>query len=323
LSVAAVCAFSQTAISARPGTINYVEGKAYIDGQLINQNQLGHVNLELNQTLSTDPNSKAELLLTPGVFFRLGSNSEVRMVGNSLTNTQVALTRGEALVDVDMLFKDNNVQILNGASSTKLLKNGLYRFDATSGQVAVYDGKAYVQSDDRHVELGKGHQVTLASAKFKSEKFNTKETDDLYAWSNLRSEYAAEASYATAKNINVYNYGGWGWGAGWLWNPWYSSWAFMPWGGYAYDPFGWAFFSPAYIGYAPIYYAPWRRAVVPVNPAHVPNGAALRSMGIRPGVAASLRPLRPAVGMHPMGTMRGGFAGGGHFGGGHFGGGRR
>ena len=122
LFVVAMCAFSQATTSARPGTLNYVEGHAYINGQEVDQQQMGHVNLDLNQTLSTDQNSKAELLLTPGVFFRLASNSEVRMVSNSLTNTQVKLTRGEALVDVAELFKDNNIQILEGGSSTKLLK---------------------------------------------------------------------------------------------------------------------------------------------------------------------------------------------------------
>ena len=87
-----------------------------------------------------------------------------------------------------------------------------------------------MRNQDRNIELGKGRQVILSSAKLKAEKFNTKQEDDLYAWSNLRSEYAAEASYATARNISVYNYGYGGWGAGWMWNPWYSSWAFMPWG---------------------------------------------------------------------------------------------
>lgn len=302
LFVAAMSALSQGTTSARPGILNYVEGRAYINNQEVDQNQIGHLNLEANQVLRTDAYSKAEVLLTPGVFLRIGGDSQVTMISTSLIDTRIAVTHGEALVEATELFKDNNIQILCGNSSTKLLKAGLYRFNANSGQVAVIDGKANVQRGDDRVALGKGRQVMLASAKLKAEKFDTKQEDDLYAWSNLRSEYAAEASYASAKNINVNNYG---WGAGWFWNPWYSSWAFIPWGGYLYDPFGWGFFAPGFLPYASLYYAPWRRAVVPVNPGHVPAGVSVRSVGMTPGVAAS---VRSAPMSHAMG--------GGHFGGG-------
>jgi FecR protein len=310
LFVAATFAFPQTTTTARPGTLNYVEGRAYIDDREVDQKQAGHLNLDVNQVLRTGPNSKAELLLTPGVFLRLGDNSQVKMISASLTDTKVAVMQGEALIEAAELFKENNIQILGSGSSTKLLKSGLYRFNADTGQVAVIDGKVDVQRGDGHIELGRGHEVALASATLKAEKFNTKQEDDLYAWSNLRSEYAAEASYATAKNVAVYNYG---WGTGWFWNPWYSSWAFVPWGGYLYDPFGWGFFSPGYLPYASVYYAPWRHGVVPVNPTHVPAGVTFRGAGVRPGLSASVRSV-------PMSRPMGGGFGGGHMGGG---GGRR
>jgi hypothetical protein len=302
LFVASVSLLAQAPVtSAEPGTLNYVEGTAYVDGQQVEHSRIGHINLTPNETLSTDSTGKAELLLTPGVFFRLGSNSEVRMVANSLTNTQLQLTRGEAFVDAPMLLKDNNVQILEQSASVKLLKDGLYRFDADRGQVAVFDGKIAVSVNDQKVEFGKGREVLLASAPLKAEKFDTKQHDSLYAWSNVRSEYAAEASYSAAKNINIYNYGGFG--GGWLWNPWYSSWAFMPWSGYAYGPFGWGFFSPAYVRYAPVYYAPWRHAFVPVNVARVPS-VAVRAHGfVRPGVSASVRPVLPARAFVPGRSM--------------------
>jgi hypothetical protein len=312
LFVAAMCAFSQATTSARPGTLNYVEGRAYFDGQAVPQDQVGHLTLDANQTLRTDQNSKAEVLLTPGVFLRLGANSEIRMVSPSLTDTRLALTRGEALVDVAQLFKDNNISILDSGASTKLLKTGLYRFDADRPAVSVIDGKADVQNNDSHVELKKGRQAVLTAAKLKAEKFDTKHEDDLYAWSNLRSEYAAEASYASAKNIVINNYGGWG--AGWFWNPWYSSWAFVPAGGYFFDPFGWGFYSPAYLPYASIYYAPWRHRVVPVNPARPPVIARQARPGLaRPGIVARPRSFGSVQMGRPL-MSRPMMGGGGHFG---------
>ena len=54
------------------------------------------------------------------------------MVTPSLTDTRVAVTHGEALVDVAELFKDNHIEILDSGSSTTLMKTGLYRFNADS-----------------------------------------------------------------------------------------------------------------------------------------------------------------------------------------------
>jgi hypothetical protein len=151
------------------------------------------------------------------------------------------------------------------------------------------------------VDLKKGRQVTLTSGTLKAEKFDTKQRDDLYAWSNLRSEYAAEASYATARNIVVNNYGGWGYGAGWFWNPWYSSWAFVPSAGYFYDPFGWGFYSPAALYYTPRYYVPGRYGSYPINrsigrvPSRMGSGIVTqpRTMPI-PRPAPSISAPRPA-----------------------------
>ena len=274
--VAALCAFSQATASARPGAINYVEGHASIDGRQIDQKQIGHLNLDAGQTIQTDQNSKAEILLTPGIFLRLGGDSDLTMVSPSLTNTSVEITRGEALLSVAQLFKDNNVAVMNNGASALILKKGLYHFNADTSQVAVYDGKLKVVDGDQHVDLKKGRQVTLATGKLKAEKFDTKQHGELYAWSNLRSEYAAEASYATARDVMVNNYSGWnaGYGAGWLWNPWYSSWAFVPSAGYFYDPFGWGFYSPAAMYYGGGYYLPGRYGAYPIN----------RSIrGVRPG----------------------------------------
>lgn len=319
LFVAAMYAFPQATISAQPGTLNYVEGHAYVDGQEVQQKQLGHLSLQSGQSLHTDENSKAEILLTPGVFLRVGNDSEVRMVTPSLTNTQVAVTRGEALVEVAQLYKENNIRILDGPASAELTKKGLYQFETGDNpRIAVLDGKASVYNESGHVKLGKGHEVAVTSGKLHSEKFKVKDfekQDELYAWSNLRSAYAAEASYASAKNVIVNADGGWGWGGGygpswygtgWYWNPGFNTWAFVPGGGYFYNPFGWGFFSPAYAYRAPIYYLPGSVHPVPVNPsdpprvpmtpAATPHGPATRPGA--PGVAASPRAEPPRAVPH-------------------------
>lgn len=73
-------AFAEQAPSqpARPGTMNYVEGTVSIDGQALHSNQVGNASLETGQEVSTE-NGKAEVLLTPGVFLRLDSNTTVKI----------------------------------------------------------------------------------------------------------------------------------------------------------------------------------------------------------------------------------------------------
>src|SRR5512135_3919659 len=80
---------------ARPGTINYTEGQVTIDGRTIGAKQLGSTELAPGRVLETG-SGKAEMLLTPGVFLRLGDHSAVRMVSPSLTDTRVEMVRGRA-----------------------------------------------------------------------------------------------------------------------------------------------------------------------------------------------------------------------------------
>jgi hypothetical protein len=172
--------------TARPGTVNYVEGRVLLDGQPLSAQSIGSAELNSGQVLDTQQ-GKAEILLTPGVFLRIGGDSEVRMENPGLRNTSVALTRGEALVEATMLLNDNNIQIADAGTQTTIEKNGLYRLIAGAGRaLSVIDGKASVVRGDRRIEVKKGRQLLLADANVKPRKFDKASEDDLYAWSKLR-----------------------------------------------------------------------------------------------------------------------------------------
>jgi hypothetical protein len=263
--VAAVAAVAQVAPNtqnrvAQPGAVNYVEGNVTLDGRAITNSSVGSAEVDQGQVLAT-AQGKVELLLTPGIFLRLDENSAVKMLSNSLTNTQVQVQNGRALVEVDMIAPENRVTVVDNGYTTQMVKKGLYQFDANPSVVSVYDGKAVVLADDKKIELGKGHELVLTTdvARLKEQRFDTKKTGELYAWSKLRSEYMAQASIASAQTIYVNN-PWWWYGTGWYWNPWFSSWAFVPGAGYLWGPFGYGFFAPPVVfGYAPvIHYGPYR-----------------------------------------------------------------
>ena len=76
LSLATLCAsaFGQNANPARPGTLNYIEGQASIEGRPLTPHSIGTTELEAGQYLAT-AKGKAEILLTPGVFLRVAEDS--------------------------------------------------------------------------------------------------------------------------------------------------------------------------------------------------------------------------------------------------------
>jgi hypothetical protein len=240
------------AVPAHPGMLNYVEGQARIAGQSVTSTNVGTADVREGQVIETG-SGKAEVLLTPGVFLRLGENSAVRMDSAGLTDTRVAVLGGRVMIEADNLHKQNNIQVQDGPAVARLEKNGIYAFSTNPGTVETFDGKVEVSEDDRNVDLGKGHEAQL-QAPLQSQKFDRKaaEKDSLYQWSKLRSEYLAEANIESAQTL-VVNNGGW-YGGGWYWNPWFASYAWVPGDGMFWSPFGYGFYSPFSVWSAPVYF---------------------------------------------------------------------
>jgi hypothetical protein len=313
---------------AAPGTLNYVEGQASMGDQTLDTKSVGSAQLQDGQVLATG-NGKAELLLTPGVYLRLGSNSSVRMVSTALANTQVALDQGHAMLEVDEIYPQNDIRISQPGASTRVVKTGLYDFDAANHAVRVFDGKADVFVGDHETTVKGAHEAILNSdAKVKSQGFDKKTVaanDDLYRWSSLRSEYLSEADIDTSRLFYAngwYGPGWWGpgfWGAGWYWDPWFAGFTFIPGGGFFYNPFGWGFYSP-YLVYRAPYVAGGYHVFNGSRPVAIGSGFHNHAVtAFNGGERGGFRGAPAVGGFHGGG---GGFHGGGFGGGGFHGGGR-
>jgi hypothetical protein len=258
LSLATLCApvaLAQSANPAVPGTINYIEGSASIDGRVLNQQSVGSVSLEPGQLLQTR-NGRVEVLLTPGVFLRMGESSALRLISPSLLNTQVELDRGRADVEVDEINSRNDLQITVAGASTRLLKDGLYAFDANKNSVRVFKGEAELQEradNQKPIKVKGDREVQLAATEtIKPASFNRNQAEDpLYQWSSLRSQYLAEANMNLASAYAGYG----GVGPGWYWDAGFWGYTWLPGDGLLWNPFGWGFYSPRYIYYGgPVFY---------------------------------------------------------------------
>jgi hypothetical protein len=347
LAVAAVALPQSYTISARPGAVNYVEGNVTLDGQPLGSYGLKSTFLNAGGLLETQ-DGKAEVLLTPGVFLRVGEHSRVRMLKPALVDTQLAIEAGESMIEVDQWVKDGHLTVSMRGGLTQLEKAGLYRFMADEGaaSVGVIEGKAEVTFGDKHANVGKGKEVLLSDS-LKTQELDKNREDDLLAWSNIRSQYNASLTYQAAKSAynsssasgydnGYYPYNGGFYGQGWLWSNGFNSWLWMPGGAY-YSPFGWGFYGPGYVYGAPVIVVPVTgRPVlpvrpgkpvvvaaatgitVPVNPKHMPavggNTASLARM--QAGSVQSARTVAASGGLHTAygaPVSRSGYVGGGGY----------
>lgn len=305
---AAVFAQTQATVSARPGTLNYTEGQATLGGNPLTSGSESGKTLAAGESLSTTA-GKAEILLTPGIFLRVGPNSTVQMITPNLTQTEIRLEQGRALVEVDEIYNQNRILIDLPNGQTQLLKKGLYAFDASNSMVSVFDGKANVypgsdfQADIKPVELKGGRRLILNGDGLQPVKFDKDQAkDDLYNWGSLRSQYLGEANLQLASQYAGVSsfYPGWYWAGGMYGYTW------LPGNGLWWNPYGYGFYSPYYLyGGGPIYggyygYRGYRGGY---------RGGAFVG-GVRPGAVGGFHGGVTGGGFRG-GSMGGGFRGGG------------
>jgi hypothetical protein len=331
LSLATLCAtaFGQNANPARPGTLNYVEGQASIEGRALSSKSVGTADLNAGQVLAT-ANGKAEVLLTPGIFLRIGDDATLRMISPDLTHTEVRLEQGHADVEVDQIYPQNRILVDLPNGQTQLLKDGLYSFDAGTSTVRVFDGKAAAYpgkdlgSAVKPIEVKGEHMLALNGERAKPQKFNKDQAeDDLYRWSSLRSDYLGEANLNLAQQYE----GASGFNPGWYWAGGPFGYTWLPGDGLFWNPFGYGFYSPYYLygggfiygGYGRGFYG--GRGLYGGRRFYGGRGGSVEHASVGSDGGSHASAGFAGGGFHGGGFSGGGFGGGGFHGGG--GGGRR
>jgi hypothetical protein len=268
LALGAVSASAQPVISAKSGLVAYVEGKVFVGDQPVQPSLTSFPDVKENVVLRTEE-GRAEILLSPGVFLRIGENSSFRMITNRLIDTRLEVLTGSAVVEADEMAKDTNVTIVADKASILIAKHGLYRFDMEPARVKVFDGVASVTTGEQTTPVGVGRMLSLDSTGAASvEKFNKEDTDALDRWSRRRAENVAMANVSSAKQVHdsgCTNYntsfanpvGATGVPVnspcnnpcgGWRYNPWYGMVTYIPCGANIYSPYGYRYWSPNNVG---------------------------------------------------------------------------
>ncbi len=233
---------AQQVISAQSGLIHYVEGQAFQGEEPVALKASTFPSLKAGERLRTGE-GRAEVLLNPGVFLRLAEQSAARMVDTRLTNTQVEVESGSVLVEAGLQDPVNNqVFLLHRDVSIHLRKSGIFRLDTDPPTLRVYEGEALVRKGEDSLTLKKGRVLPLAGMMVAG-KFDPKVGDPFYRWAARRAEYLSMANISAAKRVRDGDFF-WGGGSGWVFNPYFGMFTYLPGGGGWFSPFGYRYYSP-------------------------------------------------------------------------------
>jgi hypothetical protein len=190
----------QSVISTRSGVVHYSEGAVYLGNQPLEYHPGKFSSVPEGGELRTDQ-GRAEVLLTPGTFVRIGDGSSIRMLESKLSDTRVELLSGSAVVDSAAPSPGTSVTLIYKNWSVRFLQQGLYRIDSNPPRLWVLRGKAEVSAggNKNPVSIAQGMYVSFAPVL--APKRSIDEPHDAFsAWAEGRQE-SILADNAIAANI--------------------------------------------------------------------------------------------------------------------------
>lgn len=260
LSLASVAANAQHLISTKAGFVNRSEGKVFILRQDSEGGEKGRVSLGTQMRdgdrIVTEADSRVELLLSPGSYIRLNENSEIRAINTSFAQMRFELVKGSALTEISTaneqasaITKNNPVEIVTPHGTVSVAKDGLYRFDVveTNTLVQVRQGELLVGNREQFLaknaeKIGRGKAFKLtgnANAKLEIAKVNRDAADEFDIWSFSRAQTLMAANLSAlrrSRTMGALSYG-------WMYDPYYNCYTFIPGRGLFFSPYGFGFFN--------------------------------------------------------------------------------
>ena len=188
-------------ISAKAGGINAITGQADVHprGESDWQQLSITDDLDAGDRVRTAMDGRVEILLNPGSYLRVGGDSEVELSNNSLSNLEVRLLRGTAIVEAtgaDDL--ELNINISTPHAKLAIVRHGLYRLNVVPNdgtELIVRKGRVIL--GDTHTKVKGGNKVVFSAtnvtvAKLTKEEKKVQEPVD--TWSKERGETLAKAN---------------------------------------------------------------------------------------------------------------------------------
>ena len=189
----------QSVISTRSGIVHFLEGSVYLGDQLL-ESHPGKFSIVPKGGELRTAEGRAEVLLTPGVFVRIGERSAIRLVDNELAHTRVELLSGSEVVDSAGPTSSTSVTLIYGNWAVRFLERGIYRVDSDPPRLWVFQGRAEVRTGtDETLSVGQGVNVPFTPV-LVPEQTIAPPRDALSDWAEGRQQ-SISADNAIAANI--------------------------------------------------------------------------------------------------------------------------
>lgn len=283
----AAAAGDRYVISAKAGGVNFVSGSV---GIVRTEGNSGHLlkgdKLEIGDRVSTGADGKAEILLNPGSYLRLGPLSAFEFTTTDLDDLQIRLDSGSAILEV-FATEDFVVTVNTPKSKFTLADSGVYRIDA-AGSIAVWKGKARI-GDGSNAIVKAGREGSIANGTALIAKFDRDEMDALDVWSKSRAKELAKLTdnleRGTMRNVLMRSF----LGRRWTMYDSFGLWVYDPFRNISlFLPFGWGWGSP--YGYSfghSIWY--YNLPSVVYSPPHGSGGSTVRQVKTGRSVDSTVR----------------------------------
>lgn len=190
----------QAVISARSGLVHYFEGAVYVADRPLESRLGKYASIPEGGVLRTE-HGRAEVLLTPGVFLRVGENTTIRMINNALADTRVELVSGSAILDSSDAGAGRLCTLIYKSWTLTESQKGVYRIDSDPPRVVVREGEVEVNADGGRspVSVEEGMEMLFAAV-LAPEKASGEAHDALNDWADGRAQSVA-ADNEIAANI--------------------------------------------------------------------------------------------------------------------------
>ena len=153
----------------------------------------------ISERVQTGADGKAEFLLNPGSYLRVGPSTSFEFLSTSLDDLQLNLFHGSAIFEV-IADDDFRISVKTPKSDINLTRSGVYRIDVSDAGIAklsVIKGKVIIEEDSR---VKAGRMATLDGNETAVAKFDRDSGDLFEVWSKSRAKELAKTNASLQRN---------------------------------------------------------------------------------------------------------------------------
>ena len=201
-STLCITASGQSVRSTHSGLVYFFDGYVFVGDERLQQKFGRFPEIRDGGELRTEL-GHAEIILTPGVFLRVGENSAIRMLSTGLSDTRVELLRGSAILEVSHETDNPPDKLIYKGWQVRLPQEGVSRIDSNPPQLRVLSGIAEVICDKEEgiVTARRGEILPFASV-LVPEQAVTPAEDAFSNWAMNRSSAISEDNTIAAGIID-------------------------------------------------------------------------------------------------------------------------